>query len=394
MSLKKVVKNIKGYISIRIEGYFVERFINLIMNSNIEIWNIKQENVGIIIAQIYAKDFLKIKNIAKKSKCKVKIENKIGVPFTLNKYRHRKIFAILIATVSTIITILNLYVWEVEIIGEFAFPIEEIRQELAEENVKSGVLKKNIDSEKIKLNMLLKREDIAWMGIAIKGNKIIVEIIGKEIKYNDYVKKEPGNIIADKQGVVEKIYVAQGVANVQKGDIIEKGDILISGEVASEFSNTRYVAADGEIIVKTWYVEKYKVPYLKSVVSKSGNKEKSYIIDIFNCEINLLNNSTNFEKYDTIVSSNNFNLFGMLDVPIKVTTQSREEIIVDIITYSKNQAKDLAKSLVKRSIMKKIPSDAKIINEEINIVEYDEGIEAEITIECEEKTGVYQRIGG
>lgn len=394
MSLKKVVKNIKGYISIRIEGYFVERFINLIMNSNIEIWNIKQENVGIIIAQIYAKDFLKIKNIAKKSKCKVKIENKIGVPFTLDKYRHRKIFAILIATVSTIITILNLYVWEVEIIGEFAFPIEEIRQELAEENVKSGVLKKNIDSEKIKLNMLLKREDIAWMGIAIKGNKVIVEIIGKEIKYNDYVKKEPGNIIADKQGVVEKIYVAQGVANVQKGDIIEKGDILISGEVASEFSNTRYVAANGEIIVKTWYVEKYKVPYLKSVVSKSGNKEKSYIIDIFNCEINLLNNSTNFEKYDTIVSSNNFNLFGMLEVPIKVTTQSREEIIVDTITYSKNQAKDLAKSLVKRSIMKKIPSDAKIINEEINIVEYDEGIEAEITIECEEKTGVYQRIGG
>lgn len=394
MSLKKVVKNIKGYVIINVEGYFVERFLNLIMRDNIEIWDINQENVGVITAKVCARDFRKLKEIAKISKCKVKIKNKMGVPFTLNRYRNRKIFAILIAVVSTAITILNLFVWEVEIVGDFTFPIEEVREQLALEHVRSGVLKKDIDPEKVRLNMLLKREDIAWMGVAIKGNRVVVEIVGKEEKTNDYVNTEPGNIICDNEGVVEKVYVAQGVAKVKKGDVVSKGDILISGEVTSEYAETRYVPAAGEIVIKTWYVEKYKVPYVKSVVSKTGNKEKSYMLDIFNCKINLLNKDTNFEKYDTIITSNNFNLFGKFDFPIKVTTQVYEEILIDNITYTKNQAESMAKEFAKRSVLSKVPDDAVVVNEKMNIVESKEDIEAEIIIECEEKTGVYKRIGG
>ena len=242
--------------------------------------------------------------------------------------------------------------------------------------------------------MALKRDDIAWMGISIKGNKVIVEIVGKEEKTNDYVNEWPGNIIADKEGIVEKIYVAQGMPLVEKGDLIKNGDILISGEVTSEYSDTRYVAADGEIVLKTWYIEKYKVPYQKSMVSRTGNCEKSYMIEIFNCKINFSNNSTNFEKYDTIISSNNFNLFGKMNLPIKVITKTYEEISVDTVTYSKTQAKEMAKELVKRSIMKKIPSDAVIIDEKININENEEYIEAECIMQCEEKTGIYKRIGG
>ncbi len=221
-----------------------------------------------------------------------------------------------------------------------------------------------------------------------------MEIIGKEEKANDYVNTEPGDIVSDKEGVVSKVYVAQGVAKVKKGDIVLKGDILISGEVTSEHADTRYVPSNGEIILKTWYVEKYKVPYNKLIISKSGNKEKSYAFDIFNYKINLLNKDTNFEKYDTITSSNNFSLFGKFELPIKVTTQTYEEVVIDNITYTKKQAEDMAKECVKKSVLEKIPSDATIVNEKINIIENDEDIEAEIIVECEEKAGVYKRSGG
>lgn len=394
MSQNNVVKRIKGYITIRVEGYFVERFINLIMLNSIQIWDIRQENVGIITAKIYAKDFLKIKNISRKAKCKVKIENKNGIPFLLNRYRHRKIFAALIAIVSTAITVFNLFIWNVEVIGDFSFPIEQIIEDLAKENIKVGVLKKNINPEKIKLNMTLKRNDIAWIGISIKGNKAIVEIIGKEEKVDDYVNVEPGNIVSDKEGVVEKIYVAQGTAVVKKGDVIEKNQILISGEVKSEFADTRFVGAEGEIILKTWYSEKYNVPYVREIVSKTGNKEADYRIKIFNYKINLLNNGTNFEKYDTIISNNQFSIFGKIYCPIELTTHLYEEVSVEKITYTKEQAKQKAIELVKEGVNKKIPDDAKIMDEKITITEKKDGIEAEILMQCEEKTGIYKRIGG
>lgn len=394
MPLKETVKNIKGYVCIKVEGYFVERFINLIMNNGIEIWDIRQEMVGVITAKIYAREFSKIKSIAKKSKCKVKIENKKGVPFVLNKYRHRKIFAALIAIVSTVITILNLFIWKVEIIGDFTIPIEEIRADLENENIKVGVLKKNIKPEIIKINMDLKRNDIAWMGISIKGNKAIVEIIEKAKNEEDYVNIYPGNIVSDKEGIVEKIYVAQGTALVSKGDVIEKNQILISGEMKSEFSETRLVPADGEITLKTWYTEKYKVPYQKEMVSKTGNVDKDIMVNIFNCKINLLNNGTNFEKYDTITLCNKFSILGRFDFPIEVTTKQYEEVVIEEITYTKLQAKQMAIKLAKESIMKKVPKEAKIIDEKVNLIENEDGIEAEILIQCEEKTGIYKRIGG
>ena len=394
MSLNSIVKKIKGYITIRVEGYFVERFINLIMHNSIQIWDITQENVGIVTAKIYAKDFLKIKNISRKSKCKIRIENKNGVPFLFNRYRHRKIFAALIAIASTAITVFNLFIWNVEVIGDFSFPIEQVIEDLASENIKVGVLKKNINPEKIKLNMTLKRNDIAWIGISIKGNKAIVEIIGKEAKANDYANNGTGNVISDREGVVEKIYVAQGTAMVKKGDVIEKGQILISGEVKSEFADTRFVGADGEVTLKTWYTEKYNVPYVKDVISKTGNKEADYIIKIFDYKINLLNNGTNFEKYDTIISNNKFSIFGKIYCPIELTTHLYEEVSVEKITYTKEQAKKIAIDLAKKSVNKKIPNDAKIIDEKVSITEKKDGIEAEILIQCEEKTGIYKRIGG
>lgn len=394
MSLNETVKKIKGYVCIKVEGYFVERFINLMMNGGIDIWDIRQENVGVITAKIYAREFSKIKSIARKSKCKVKIENKNGVPFVLNKYRHRKIFAALIAIVSTVITVLNLFIWEVEILGDFTIPIEEIRADLESENIKVGVLKKNIDSETAKINMCLKRNDIAWIGVSIRGNKAVIEIIEKDKEENDYVNIYPGNIISDKEGVVDKIYVAQGSALVNKGDVIEKGQILISGEVKSEFAETRLVAADGEVTLKTWYTEKYKVPYKKEIISKTGNVDRDIILNIFNCKINLLNNGTNFEKYDTIISCNKFSIFGRIDFPIEVITKQYDEISIENLTYTKLQAKQMAIELVKESVMKKVPKDAKIIDEEVNLIENKDGIEAEILIQCEEKTGIYKRIGG
>ena len=394
MPLNETVKKIKGYVCIRVEGYFVERFINLMMNSCIDIWDIRQENVGVITAKIYAREFSKIKSIARKSKCKVKIENKNGVPFVLNKYRHRKIFAALIAIVSTVITVLNLFVWEVDVVGDFTIPIEEIRADLENENIKVGVLKKNINAEIAKINMCLKRNDIAWIGIAIKGNKAIVEIIEKGKEENDYVNIHPGNIISDKEGVVDKIYVAQGTALVSKGDVIEKGQILISGEMKSEFSETRLVAADGEVTLKTWYTEKYKVPYEKEIISKTGNVDRDIILNIFNCKINLLNNGKNFEKYYTIISCNKFSIFGKIDFPIEVITRQYDEISIEKLTYTKVQAKQMAIELAKESAMKKIPKDAKIVDEKVNLIENKDGIEAEILIQCEEKTGIYKRIGG
>ncbi|MBO5142420.1 MAG: sporulation protein YqfD [Clostridia bacterium] len=407
MALYKKVKNIKGIMKISVEGFFIERFINLCLQEDIEIWDIERKNEGVIYVKFFYNKYEKICEIANITRCKIVVLEKNGAPFFINKYKHRKIFAALIAIVATIITVGNMFIWNIEIVGEFSIPIEEIKQLLVEENIKVGVLKRNVNTDEAKLNIVLKRNDISWIGINIKGNKVVVEVVPKELVEEDIFKDSVGNIISDKSGIVEKIYVAEGTAMVKKGQLIEKGTLLISGIVIngvntkagmlgdpSVMKETRKVKAEGDVTLKTTYVEKTKIPLEKDIVSRTGNVEKIYKLKINNYTINLINKVTNFEKYDTITAEKVFSLFGQFNTPISLVEESFEEIEVDRIKYTQKQAEELGIVTNNEKLKKIIPADAEKINYYNNVREDEEYLEVETIVQCFEKAGTYEKIEG
>ena len=394
MSLYKSVKKMKGIIKISVEGFFVERFINLCLYEKVEIWDIERVNDGVIYVKIYPYSYEKVNDIATKTKCKLEIIEKNGVPFVIKRYRHRKIFAILTAAVVTAITITNLFVWQVDIIGEFSIPIEEIKELLNEENIKVGVLKKDIDIDVCKLNISLKRDDIAWLGISIKGTKVTVEIVEKTLAEEDKYQGTVGNIISDKEGIVEKIYVAEGTAMVKKGEIVDKGSLLISGLVNSELSESRYVRASGEVTLRTTYIEKTKIPFEKDLVTKTGQVKKYYKLKINNYVINLGNKVTNFEKYDTISQEKVFSLFGKIKTPLSLVEETFEEIKVERLKYTMKQAEDLAIISNNEKLKEIIPKEAERVNYFNKVRQNDEYLEVETVVQCIETAGTYEKIEG
>ena len=94
MLFKILLKNLIGYVNIKIEGYFVEKFINKCINNKIFFWNIKREKSTIIYTNVGINEFKKIRKIAKETKCKIEILNKKGLPFILHRYKKRKVWFI------------------------------------------------------------------------------------------------------------------------------------------------------------------------------------------------------------------------------------------------------------------------------------------------------------
>ena len=90
MIIKKIINYIYGYLRIVVEGYYIERFINICRNQNYMMWNIKKVNDINIALNIEIKHFREICKIAKKTQCKIRIKAKRGLPFLLNKYKKRK----------------------------------------------------------------------------------------------------------------------------------------------------------------------------------------------------------------------------------------------------------------------------------------------------------------
>ena len=72
MGIISNVKNKIGVVTVQIEGFFTERFINLCKINNIKIWEIRNIVKGVVRFEISIYDFKKLRKVAKKTKCKVK----------------------------------------------------------------------------------------------------------------------------------------------------------------------------------------------------------------------------------------------------------------------------------------------------------------------------------
>ena len=128
MFIKIILNYILGYVSIIVEGYYIERFINICRNEKIAIWNLKRDKNIRLNLNVGKKEFRKICKAAKKTKCSVKIKNKKGLPFLMYKYKKRKIFLILLFIVVGFIIFSSNFIWNIEIKEENNEKLENIER--------------------------------------------------------------------------------------------------------------------------------------------------------------------------------------------------------------------------------------------------------------------------
>ena len=114
------------------------------------------------------------------------------------------------------------FVWNIDIEGEITIPKSEIIKDLKEEGLKVGMLKSKVDTNKVINNIRLKRDDISWIGISVKGTNAIVSIKESTKPPEIIDEKEYCNIVADKSGMITKINVQNGTANVKVRRYCEK----------------------------------------------------------------------------------------------------------------------------------------------------------------------------
>ena len=177
MFLENTWRYVRGYINIKVEGFFTERFINLCMNKNIELWNVKKINEAEIVASIKYKDYKKVEEISEITKTRLIKNYAKGIPDLTIRYKKRKMFVGIFFFAFLCVYIYSSRIWQIEIVGAFTIPIEELWNELKIEGVKNGIKKSDLDYDKIKNNIYVRRNDVAWIGFTIKGTKAYVEVV-------------------------------------------------------------------------------------------------------------------------------------------------------------------------------------------------------------------------
>ena len=317
MLIKIIFNYIIGYIRISIEGYYIERFINICRNDKITIWNLKRDKNVKLELNMGIKDLKKVAKIARQTKCKIKITRKRGLPFIFNKYKKRKLFFAFLIVMIIALAISSNFIWNIEVVEENE-KMENIYQDVVESGLSIGTLKSKINTKDIINKTRLKRDDIAWMGIELKGTNAIVKVVKATSKPDIVNEEEYCNIVSDKNGIITKINAQNGTIAVKVGDTVNVGTTLINGWMEGKYTGIRYVHAKGEIQAKVWHTKSKKIPYNATERIETGNIENKYKIKINNFEINLSKGVSKFEIYDTIVMENKFKIFSDFYLPISL----------------------------------------------------------------------------
>ena len=300
MAIKILLKYILGYVRITVEGYYIERFINICTTNKILIWNLKREKGVKLHLNIGIQDFYKAIEVAKKLKCKVKIERKRGIPFILNKYRKRKLFLILLIIILIVLYTSSNYVWNIEIQVEDNLKLENIENDIQEVGLKTGMKKSKVNAEEIVNKIRLKRNDISWIGINLDGTNAIVKVVKAKEAPEIIDEKEITNIVAKKAGTITQIIAQNGTAQVKVGDSVEAGQILIQGTMEGKYTGIRYVHSLGEVKAIVQYTKTVQNPLKEERNVETGNKETKYKINFNKFQINFYKTLSKFKIYDTI----------------------------------------------------------------------------------------------
>ena len=138
------VKRLQGYVKIRVWGFAPQRFINLCSNKGILLWNIeKQEDVYTMC--IGLRSFYELRPIARKTKVRVVISERYGLPFFVPGMLRRKAFLAGLFLAVAFWLISSLFVWDIQVTGNYQVTDDVFYSFLEQEGIHTGMRRSELN---------------------------------------------------------------------------------------------------------------------------------------------------------------------------------------------------------------------------------------------------------
>ena len=383
-----------GYVRVRLTGRSPERFFNLCRSSKILLWNIACEKEEYRFFLLLP-DFYRIRPFAKKAGVRVRIQEKLGLPFFLYRNRKRKLFAVGAASFFLLLFVLSCFIWNISFSGNLLFTDDMLTGQLREIGVCYGMPKRGVDCDRIEEELRSRCPRIVWVSAHVSGTRLQIRIRENETADGIPLREEsPRNLVAETAGTVVSILVRAGKAAVQPGDEVEKGQILVEGMLpvtndSGEVERTLFVRADADIRLRTTKIYREWVPHFQTVRSYTGKKQRGFRLRAGAVDILAMPPLAGKRNWDLTGVSRQIVLFGDFFLPVWTEAITAREYEKVERKRTKTELNDLTKAVHERKLQKLTEKGVQIIENDVKILDNSNGwiICGSMTVEEEAGTG-------
>lgn len=390
MFLIRLLTYLKGFVRISVAGRFVERFLNICMNRNIYVWDIKNRGSELLHMNMTVEGFKQMPSVAFKSRTRVKIISRHGLPFILRKHRKRKVFLAAGIITAALFAYITSFVWVIEVDGNEKVDTQIIMTALENNGFKIGTFRYGVDVSALQNKMLLEVDGLSWLWVDIKGTRAVVQV-KEQIPIPAIVDRErPCNIIASTDGLITDINATYGEKMVSIGEVVKKGDLLVSGISDTKYGGIHYLHSAGSVKARTWHSKSADFPMKKINFLKTSKKISKNTINFFGFRVKLyMNDNLPYEYSDERYETHYLSIGENFVIPISLESRTYHELSRSEEKLTAEQATETAVNELCAQLDESLADGTVVVNKTHEVAVNGNGqINVKVNYECIEEIGI------
>lgn len=286
--MEKLIYFWKGYIKIRIRGEQTERFLNLCRGRNICVRKLLRHPDGELTGIIAIRDFFLLGPLHRKTRVRIHIVEKHGMPFFFYRSKKRKAFFLGILLWIGLFIFLSGHIWNIHVEGNRRCSTQEILDFLEEQGVVHGISRKKVNCGRLAEALREEYPEMTWVSVKMEGTSLSLEIReGILSEKKEESTQNAFSLAAEKNGKIVKMITRAGVPLLHVGEVCKKGDILVSGELelkndSQEVYQYQYVKADADIYIQYKQAYYHEVPLAYQAEVFTGKEKRGVFFRLGN----------------------------------------------------------------------------------------------------------------
>ena len=135
-----------GEVRIRVRGASTERFLNVCLRGEIALWDVTREDARTLTATLSVRDFYALRRLMGRTGCRVRIVERHGAPFWVNRIRARWVLGAGVFGLAALLVVLSQFLWVLEIDAAPGVPVGALREILRETGIYEGAYLGSVDT--------------------------------------------------------------------------------------------------------------------------------------------------------------------------------------------------------------------------------------------------------
>ena len=381
-----IFRIVHGYLYVRADSKNPEKLLNLCAANGIVLWGVSIRGERLYF-KIKCDDFKRFRKLRRAVRCTVHITHKVGLPFFLAAHKQRYGFVVGLLLFGGLLYYLSGFAWNICITGNKTIPSAQIVQSLKEIGIYEGVRLSGISVKDKRNELLIREHGLAWASINQEGCKLTVNV--EEAQINTPQSDDPSNFKALCDGVITKVELISGTAEVQVGDAVEQGQLLASGIIEYSDQTTRFVRARGEIYARTVREYRLSQPLEVTELQKNGCVKRRTVLQFFGLNLPLFTGTVTgtFESSAPNISISS----GQNYLPIRFIC--REFYETESVTYTLSE--EQAKKRLTKQLDQQLQSDllkGEVTDKNLRFFVENGALQLHAVVKCDENIAFEEKI--